>query len=956
MGTKIQRRKGGLAFYELPNSVRSSAEIISEARIEMAGKRSGMVAMAPGGIRAVDTKRPFTPRESQRTLFGRAGRVGVSRPPSAVSLKYLQTERIDGEAIKPVPWLITKPPRPVQQAFVKRSETMKLPLPSMCLSLNNPNRVKLPDLTKPAKQDVKSSRLIRLQFHAASLVNLPEEDEEKLNFETPDASKILCKTHSFDGNVHKKHTKSSEQKIQTDGDDKSDAATKFKQTSLTDACKSEKILVNDINSQESDVVLVHNSLQDSTIKTSITSSNDASRGSLCEQDSFSTTDNSQESCVSQVAVRKETLKSISCERESELRSCYLDPILQLTQRLNSESANENNESKVIALLQNLYEMLDSKNLLGTKLNSKNKALILRSLYKFVERSSNELLLEVAHIILALNVAGNNLAGVCKLIFKVSRSDKNDDLFQQGNILELFINALGTAEPMEDAEACVYGYGALKFLLMNSALLRKLLSFGALELMVLHMKVINKWKMDGGVISEQTSHALFQLTGALRNVAGEEEEPFPEAFVTSGVINELCSTIYLFSCDLDIVSNVSRTLSILSTHDICCSAIMDHECSIKTMVKLLKKFPGRQDIVVRLCYVLGNIMAKSDKARLKFYYEEDSLLCLIELLFKYMKINSTVSSHASGNTDLKPPATTSSNLVVDVLIKVVRVVANMSISPVVGMSIVGHNKEESNDETCGKILDALLAMLRNHTVENSPELVVSILATLNNLTFWAVGVENEDFSQRQIEMAEVLHCFIMEDHKETLAEAIRVFGNLTQSKAVREYTVENGILEKLLHLLHKPLDFSKDILMANVGILVNMMADPDKRRIFANHQGISRLMHILENTNGRNWNLSSLICQVIWNYIIESQDLYIDLGKNETDKLVNILVDYLDEEHYFGIPEGSEVDPEISMTTAYQEWEEFAAVATDLLEKIEAFMDSSRINTVFIEENDPYQSR
>lgn len=56
--------------------------------------------------------------------------------------------------------------------------------------------------------------------------------------------------------------------------------------------------------------------------------------------------------------------------------------------------------------------------------------------------------------------------------------------------ELFMEALGRASPLEDAEACIYGYGALKFLTMNDNLLLTSLHFGALELMVLHIKIVN----------------------------------------------------------------------------------------------------------------------------------------------------------------------------------------------------------------------------------------------------------------------------------------------------------------------------------------------------------------------------------------------------------------------------------------------------------------------------------
>jgi len=57
-------------------------------------------------------------------------------------------------------------------------------------------------------------------------------------------------------------------------------------------------------------------------------------------------------------------------------------------------------------------------------------------------------------------------------------------------------------------------------------------------------------------------------------------------------------------------------SIISTHNDCCTSIVDYENSFKIFVKLFQKYPGRQDIVVRLGYALGNMMANSDTARTK----------------------------------------------------------------------------------------------------------------------------------------------------------------------------------------------------------------------------------------------------------------------------------------------------------------------------------------------------
>lgn len=54
----------------------------------------------------------------------------------------------------------------------------------------------------------------------------------------------------------------------------------------------------------------------------------------------------------------------------------------------------------------------------------------------------------------------------------------------------FVNCLGLATPDDDSEALIYGYGALKFLMMNENILNFALDNGILQLMALHLKMIN----------------------------------------------------------------------------------------------------------------------------------------------------------------------------------------------------------------------------------------------------------------------------------------------------------------------------------------------------------------------------------------------------------------------------------------------------------------------------------
>lgn len=80
--SKGGKSKAQLAFYEPPACVKkTSSEIISEARAAIMQVGTANVS-SPAVIQPVNTKRPYTPRDGQRTLFGRSPG-GAQRPPSS---------------------------------------------------------------------------------------------------------------------------------------------------------------------------------------------------------------------------------------------------------------------------------------------------------------------------------------------------------------------------------------------------------------------------------------------------------------------------------------------------------------------------------------------------------------------------------------------------------------------------------------------------------------------------------------------------------------------------------------------------------------------------------------------------------------------------------------------------------------------------------------------------------
>lgn len=57
---------------------------------------------------------------------------------------------------------------------------------------------------------------------------------------------------------------------------------------------------------------------------------------------------------------------------------------------------------------------------------------------------------------------------------------------------------------------------------------------------------------------------------------------------------------------------------------------------------------------------------------------------------------------------------------------------------------------------------------------------------------------------------------------------------------------------------------KDLLVVCCGVLINMTSDDNSREAFKNYDGVSKLVNILRLTGERDWTLSALICQTLWN--------------------------------------------------------------------------------------------
>lgn len=426
------------------------------------------------------------------------------------------------------------------------------------------------------------------------------------------------------------------------------------------------------------------------------------------------------------------------------------------------------------------------------------------------------------------MTGSNLTGACKLVFKVARNERNDSLFVNSDVpgaiqsqfriesnsnyrklsffrAELLIEGIGRASPIEDPEACIYGYGAVRFLTnaivsssggngngadrkKHKTLGRRLARHGVVPLMVLHLQIVNeavsiiqkwfRWSNAIGIrifasffqgasakLSGPPLHALYQLSDALRALSkiplGELEAPPsrngerptdttiypPSVYNNTNASTEPVDNRYPLICEMpehfdiqldlaaphlvraaeicideaEVQSNIIRTLSVLSEQEPCCDAIAEMAARIGILLgpgplpaqqTTPSVLPGKPPIaekslgvLSRIGYILGNIMARSDLARVQFYNNDVAMEFLLQNLETCATNRFTLRMRPPNNADAGR-GDSECDTVIDVVIKLIRVVANMSVNPEVGYGL-------ANCHPLGSVLLSLLLTINKY---------------------------------------------------------------------------------------------------------------------------------------------------------------------------------------------------------------------------------------------------
>ncbi|XP_054836563.1 armadillo repeat-containing protein 2 [Eublepharis macularius] len=808
MSSKNKNMENSEAFFRPSLTVRkTSAEIINEVR---------------NTLRMLRTRRPFTPREEQRKLFGSASsRTPENRPPSVFSLHASSFESVE--------------PRPV--SYVRLSPLDHKPKLLLPFTSNEEYPISPPkppaDSEEIRKVRNARTRLFRTVSHGNLLSDkiFSSDESKRLSFEEQD---IL-------GDIPRSNEKFSAKLTVYSG---------FEDVGLPLTYK-----------EHNDKAAGEQACSEITEKAS-----PSQVGSKSDHE-HPTRSGRPSSCPDNTNWIKSDIKTDNnfevneTEEEENYWNMKILPILH-------ELETEDNVENLCHACAILYQVLVEGNMLGKRF--KRRSLFLKTLYKLCDIASDPLGLKLAKIILGLKVSGKNLLNVCKLVFKISRNEKNDSLIQSDQILDSLLELLRAEDLQVNTEAFLYCIGALKFISGNTSLIREMVSKGTVEILVQLMKQINLInENEPGFCS--SGHLLVQLTATLRNLVDLPQSR--HKLLSYGAIPELCLIMEKRMNDKDICTNLARIFSKISSFNDCCSALADCSRCYILFLTLLNKHPKKQDLVVRVIFILGNLTARNNQAREQFFEVEGSINTLISLFQTHCDSDSNSKQWKNGGElrNLKHCSEAE-----DVQIKLVRVIANLSIHPTVGANLASNHH----------VVALLTEVLEYKSVDECEEMVVNTTATINNLSYYQV--KNSVILEKKLYIAELLVKLLMSNNMDGILEAIRVFGNLSQYHEICNFIVQRKVYKFMIALLDAK---HQDVCFSACGVLLNLTVDKRWRAILNEEGTIKKLIDCLRDFGPTDWQLACLICKTLWNYS-ESVPCF---EEDDSNTLFILLASFLDEE-------------------------------------------------------------
>jgi hypothetical protein len=442
--------------------------------------------------------------------------------------------------------------------------------------------------------------------------------------------------------------------------------------------------------------------------------------------------------------------------------------------------------------------------------------LLRTTLRLMDRQEVEpqYLLRLAHSALELlgllvavseDVGGDSVQAaylnIAKALFKLSKDAGYDGLFKSEGLLDplLALLALDAAHD-KSADLRIFVIGILKNVTNNDENLKYITKRGVLPAL--------KTLMKSGTLTGHSKEAqLFvQITALLRNLAASSKRN--QQLVELGILDDLSRISAQYASDQELQTNIARVLAKLSLHDAPCEAFEVDVSHMTQVVQCLNRHADVPSLALRLAFVLGNLTSRSDELREMFWFKCGGAALLPSLMQRYWQKDRKLAQAAVESLGRGADAQECEG----VLVKLVRLAANVAISRSVGIELAA-----SSDA-----IDPLLDMLGCKRMTESEELVLNATAATTNLFFY--GEQNNLlFSTENKELlCRLLRPLLLESYNvEALVEVARAFGNLSRHQDARQWMQELRIDEIVAILMAHD---DRDLVFYSCGALVNIAAD------------------------------------------------------------------------------------------------------------------------------------
>jgi len=370
---------------------------------------------------------------------------------------------------------------------------------------------------------------------------------------------------------------------------------------------------------------------------------------------------------------------------------------------------------------------------------------------------------------------------------------------------------------------------------NAANRNVLLQLGVVEKMTSLLDLFLEYKED---VPDNSWRVIIEVMALIRNLL--DDKGSIKIIEENSVVKKVCACLGRFSkMSRGLTFNCVRVLSKLSTLPNGRDRI-DVSCLI---VELENSYMSELDIAVRICFVFGNITTSSENARQEIAGKGLNLLCmcLMHHACMYVAQRSDFISRNARETKERE----------DLLIKIVRVVANLSIEKEFGMKIASHPQVSENLKG---ILDSFSKKPGKSTREE--ELLLNVISCVSNLSFY----ENNSLQNETV--VKLLLPDLFHENVEVIEVVLRTLANFSRSEEMQQMLVVWRIPEALILLLGHA---DRNLVLFSCGLLTNLTSQRTMREDFVRLNADKMLIDRLRRNVVSDLQLTSQICMLFCNF-------------------------------------------------------------------------------------------